>query len=201
VRRNNDVLVGTWGNLANRVLSFAYKHWDGSVPDPGELGSEDQELLSKIEAGFDTVGSLLEAVKLRAALDEALALARAVNGYLERAPWFGVIKQDKAAAAKTVYTALRAVDCLKVLLSPYLPFSAQRLHRFLGHETSLFGEQKIASYKESDRTHEVLIYDASEASGAWEPSALKPGQELQQPEALFKKLDDAIAEEERTRLD
>ncbi|MGD8555146.1 MAG: class I tRNA ligase family protein, partial [Anaerolineales bacterium] len=200
VRRNNDVLVGTWGNLANRVLSFAYKHWDGSVPDPGELGSEDQELLSKIEAGFDSVGGLLEAVKLRAALDEALALARAVNGYLDRAPWFGVIKQDKAAAAKTVYTALRAVDCLKVLLSPYLPFSAQRLHGFLGYETSLFGEQKIASYKETDRAHEVLIYDASEASGAWEPSALKPGQRLQQPKALFKKLDDAVAEEERERL-
>ncbi|MGD2253856.1 MAG: methionine--tRNA ligase, partial [Anaerolineales bacterium] len=168
VRRNNDVLVGTWGNLANRVLSFAYKHWEGSVPDPGELGAEDQELLSKIEAGFETVGGLLESVKLRGALDEALALARAVNGYLDRAPWFGVIKQDKPAAAKTVYTALRAVDCLKILLSPYLPFSAQRLHGFLGYQSSLFGEQKIASYKETDRTHEVLIYDASEASGAWE---------------------------------
>ena len=95
---------------------------------------------------------------------------------------------------------MRAVDCLKVLLSPYLPFSSQRLHRFLGYETSLFGEQKIASYKETDRTHEVLIYDASAARGAWEPSALKPGQRLQQPKALFEKLDDAIAEEECKRL-
>ena len=33
--RNNDELVATWGNLANRVLSFAYKHWNGVVPDPG----------------------------------------------------------------------------------------------------------------------------------------------------------------------
>ena len=35
--RNNDELVATWGNLANRVLSFAYKNWEGIVPDPGTL--------------------------------------------------------------------------------------------------------------------------------------------------------------------
>ena len=39
--RNNDELVATWGNLANRVLSFAFKHWDGVVPDPGELTAMD----------------------------------------------------------------------------------------------------------------------------------------------------------------
>jgi methionyl-tRNA synthetase len=33
VARNNNELVATWGNLANRVLSFCYKHWEGFVPD------------------------------------------------------------------------------------------------------------------------------------------------------------------------
>src|SRR5512145_394152 len=33
VARNNNELVATWGNLANRVLSFAYRHWEGHVPD------------------------------------------------------------------------------------------------------------------------------------------------------------------------
>ncbi len=32
VARNNNELVANWGNLANRVLSFCYKHWDGHVP-------------------------------------------------------------------------------------------------------------------------------------------------------------------------
>ena len=31
--RNNNELVATWGNLVNRVLSFAYKHWEGHVPN------------------------------------------------------------------------------------------------------------------------------------------------------------------------
>ena len=61
--RNNDELVATWGNLANRVLSFAYKHWEGVVPDPGELTDIDTDLLSSVEAGFETIGNEIEAVR------------------------------------------------------------------------------------------------------------------------------------------
>jgi methionyl-tRNA synthetase len=50
--------VATWGNLANRMLSFAYKRFDGVVPEPGELDAEDRVLLEKVEAGFETVGDL-----------------------------------------------------------------------------------------------------------------------------------------------
>jgi methionyl-tRNA synthetase len=200
VRRNNDELVGTWGNLANRVLSFAYKHWDGRVPEPGELRPDDQQLLDQVEGGFETVGNLLEGVKLRAALQEAMRLAREVNGYLDRAPWFGVIKEDKTSAATTVYTALRSIDSLKVLLSPFLPFSAERLNTTLGYDQPLFGEQKIVTIEEEQRTHGVLTYDASRANGHWVHSELKPGQRLGKPVPLYKKLDDSIVEQERGRL-
>ena len=200
VRRNNDELVATWGNLANRVLSFAYRHWDGQVPAPGELRPMDIELLQQVENGFDAVGTLLEGVRLREALAEALALARAVNGYLDRAPWFGVIKQDKAAAATTVYTALRAINSLKILLSPFLPFTSERLHQMLGYAQPLFGEQRVQSYQERQRSHEALIYDASPGTGAWRPSALPPGQILRQPAPLYRKLEDSVAAEEQARL-
>ncbi|HEY42937.1 MAG TPA: methionine--tRNA ligase [Anaerolineae bacterium] len=200
VRRNNDELVGTWGNLANRVLSFAYKHWDGHVPEPGELRPVDQELLDQVEGGFETIGNLIEGVKLRAALQEAMRLAREVNGYLDRAPWFGVIKKDKTSAATTVYTALRSIDSLKVLLSPFLPFSAERLNTMFGYDQPLFGEQKIVTIEEEQRTHAVLTYDASRANGRWARSELKPGQRLGKPDPLYKKLDDSIVEQERGRL-
>ncbi len=35
VARNNNELVATWGNLANRVLAFCYKHWDGACSVTG----------------------------------------------------------------------------------------------------------------------------------------------------------------------
>ena len=200
VRRNNDELVATWGNLANRVLSFAYKHWEGRVPQPGELRPADNELLEQVEGGFQTIGGHLEAVHLRAALGEAIALAGAVNRYLDlQGPWFA-IKQDRPAAATTIYTALRAIDSLKVLFSPFLPFSSERLHRILGYDHPLFGEQKIVTYQGSERPHQALIYDPAPASGSWEPSRLDPGQLLRQPEPLYRKLDESIVEEERARL-
>ncbi len=200
VRRNNDELVATWGNLANRVLSFANRHWDGQVPEPGDLRPEDQALLNQVEAGFETVGEAIRAVHLRAGLQEGLRLAREVNAYLDQAPWFGVIKEDRPAAAKTVYTALRAIDSIKILLAPYLPFSAQKLHTYLGYSTRLFGEQHIESVVEENRAHDVLRYDHSSAAGAWEPSQLPPGQPLQDPKPLFVKLDDDIIDQERARL-
>lgn len=200
VRRNNDELVATWGNLANRVLSFAYKHWDGRVPSPGALDDKDQELLALIDSGFETVGRSIEAVQLRAALAEALSLARAVNGYLDRAPWFGVVKEDRERAGTTVYTALRAIDSLSVLLAPFLPFSCERLHRLLGYDRPLFGSQRIETYAEESRSHEALIYEAGEAGGEWRASALPAGQKLEEPEPLYKKLDDEVADSERARL-
>lgn len=201
LRRNNDVLVATWGNLANRVLSFADRHWDGVVPDPGELGPDDKQLLTAIEDGFETVGAQLEAVSLRAALQETLALVRSVNAYLDHAPWFGVIKQDKQTAATTVYTALKAIDSLKILLAPFLPFSSEQLHAQLGYETQIFGDLKIVEYQETSSKHEALVYEHASASGNWEPSTLTPGQSLGSVQPLFKKLDDDIVEHERARLE
>ena len=45
VERNNNELVAAWGNLVNRMLGFAYKRFDGHVPEPGELDAEDRALL------------------------------------------------------------------------------------------------------------------------------------------------------------
>ncbi len=199
-QRNNDELVATWGNLANRVLSFAYRHFEARVPAPGELRPEDDRLLDAIAAGFDSVGEFLGAVKLRAALQEALRLAGEVNRYLEeQAPWFS-IKSDRAAAARSVYTALRAVDSLKIIFSPFIPLSSEQLHSYLGYDGNLFGEQAIESYRESERSHTALVYSDEDSTGRWQPSELEAGQALRPPAPLFRKLDQSIVTEEMNRL-
>jgi methionyl-tRNA synthetase len=200
VQHNNNELVATWGNLANRVLTFAYKHWEGRVPPAGVLRSQDAELLAKIDAGFETVGRLIEGVKLRAALEEVVALASETNRYLDaQGPWFQ-IKQDRASAGQSIYTALRAIDSLKILFAPFLPHTSQKLHEFLGHDRTLFGAQKIISLSDALGVHEALTYDGAGAVGHWQPSELKPGQPLRQPGPLFKKLDDSMVAEEKARL-
>lgn len=201
VARNNNELVATWGNLANRVLSFCYKHWEGFVPnvDVTTLRPADLELLATIEAGFNSVGAELDAVRLRSALSETMKLATAVNQYLDvNAPW-SAVKTDKDAAAKTIYTALKAIDSLKVMFAPFIPFTSERLHGFFGYETPLFGEQYTEEVTDAIGTHKVLRYKGVEDL-QWKPSDLKPGAKLNQPAPLFKKLDESVIEEERGRL-
>jgi len=200
VRRNNDELVATWGNLVNRVLSFTYKHWDGKVPVPAELRADDKILLVTVEEGFSSVAERLSEVRLRAALGAVMHLAIEVNRYLDKAaPWFE-IKQDKDIAATTIYTALRAIDSLKIMFAPFLPFTCERLHRFLGYDQPLFGEQFVDIVMDELGEHTVLRYNPDGAAGKWEASQLFPGQELRRPEPLFRKLEPSVAEEERARL-
>lgn len=200
VQRNNSELVGTWGNLVQRVTKFAYQHWNGRIPTPGPLRPIDHELRRDIEAGFDEVEVLLTAVKLRPALQAAISLARRVNGYLDQAPWYQVIKTDREAAATTVFTALWAIDSLKILLAPFLPFACEALHQALGYSDQLFGCQTITTIQETSQSHRALVYDDTLGNGRWQPSTLSPGQQLAPPQPLFKKLDKAIAEEEYHRL-
>ncbi len=199
-KRNNDELVATWGNLANRVLSFTYRNFEGKVPDPGELTGMDKELLQSVENGFETVAHEMETTHLRAALGEAMRLASEVNRYLDQtAPWTA-IKADRQAAARAVYVALRAIDSLKIMFAPFLPFSSEKLHTFFGYTAPLFGTQYTETHTDRLGEHTVLRYNGENASGRWEPSRIQPGHSLNQPGPLFKKLDIKVVEEERTRL-
>jgi methionyl-tRNA synthetase len=200
VRRNNDELVATWGNLANRVLSFAYKNWDGVVPTPGELRLDDRQILEEVAGGFERVAEHFESVHLRAALGEVMRLAGEVNKYLDKAaPWFE-IKQDKKQAATTVYTALKSIDSLKTLISPFLPFTSESLNGYLGYDQPLFGEQFVELHQDDLGEHQVLRYSPDNAAGRWKPSQLAGGQNLREPKPLFRKLDKSVAEQERARL-
>lgn len=198
--RNNDELVATWGNLANRVLSFAFKHWEGIVPDPGELTEVDTELLKTVEDGFDSVSVELEKVHLRAAMAEVMRLASEVNKYLDQtAPW-KAIKEDRQEASRAIFVAMKAIDSLKILFSPFLPFTSQKLHEYLGNEGQLFGSQHLETIQDELGAHTVLRYDAQQACGEWKPSELQPGRKFVKPAPLFKKLDKSIIDAERDRL-
>jgi methionyl-tRNA synthetase len=200
VRRNNDELVATWGNLANRVLTFAYRNFEGRVPEPGPLQEADEALLRKIEGSFAVVGDLLDGCHFKAAVTEAMMLAQEANRYMnERSPW-QQIKGDRSAAARTIYVCLRAIDSLKILFTPFLPFSCQRLHEYLGYQGNLFGRFRVEQIREKEKSHLALRFDPADGTNIWRPSVLAPGQGLRQPAPLFKKLDDSIVAEEVQRM-
>jgi methionyl-tRNA synthetase len=188
VRRNNDELVANWGNLVNRTLTAAHKNF-GAVPEPGELNASDRELLTSIEAGFEAVGDLIESAHYKAALAEAMRLATLVNRYTnDQEPW-ALIDTDRERAGTVLYVALRAIDSLKMIFTPFLPFSSQTLHELLGHEGTIAGPLELREVGDAGDEHEVLTGDYAAWVGSWSPSELRPGQELKKPRPLFKKLD------------
>jgi methionyl-tRNA synthetase len=200
VRRNNDELVATWGNLVNRALQSTFKNYR-SVPAPGELTAADQALLSEIESGFETVGSLIEAARFKSALQEVMRLAALGNQYVaEQEPW-AKLDSSPERAGTILYVALRAIDSLKVLFAPFLPFSAQRLHELLGYDDVISGPLAFETVVEDGAQHVVLTGDYAGWTGRWKPSELPAGQALREPTPLFAKLDpDQVVTDELARM-
>ena len=94
-------------------------------------------------------------------------MARAVNRYLdEQAPW-KAIKTDRERAATIVYTTIQALNGLKVLFAPYVPFSSQKLHELLGFSGEVSREP-------------------------WEARSVPAGQALPVPAPLFAKFDPPV---------
>jgi methionyl-tRNA synthetase len=200
VRRNNDELLANWGNLVNRTLVSAHRNF-GEVPAPGELTDADRRVLEATAAAFDEVGAHIEQGRFRAAIAEVMRTSSLANQYVaEQAPW-ALVKTDRERAATVLYVALRAVDSLKTLFAPFLPFTSQTVHELLGYDSVLNGTLEFRTVEEEDgSTHEILTGDYSSSAGSWQPSELEPGQTLQEPRPLFRKLPPETAAEELARL-
>ena len=179
VRRNNEELVATYGNLVNRVLSFTHKTFEGKVPTPGPVDEVDQALLDAARKAMAAVDQSLKICRFKAGIAQAFALAQEANRYLNtKAPWQS-IKTHPEEAATTLWTAIRVINCLKLILSPYLPFSSQRLHEILGFDGRV----------EDERWDFDAAVQRVEAGGL-----------LRQPEPLYAKLDPDVVDQELQRM-
>jgi methionyl-tRNA synthetase len=187
IRRNNDELVATWGNLVHRTLVNAHRNF-GSVPQPGRLTPADEALIKEVEEALVEVGGQLEEARFQNALKHAMTTASKVNVYLgTEQPWH-VIKTDRERAGTVLYVALRCVDNLKTMLTPFLPFSSQRLHAMLGYEDVIAPQPEVREFSEDAASHRVITGDY-EAVERWRASELLPGRKLPEPQPLFKRLD------------
>ncbi len=175
VRRNNDELVATYGNLVNRVLTFVYRNFDGCVPTPGEFDSSSQDLLDKAESTLNLIDEHLYKCSFKEALRLAMMIAHKANRYLdEKSPW-KTIEQDRQASATALYVAISVISCLRTALYPFLPFSSQKLHELLGFDGTIEGD-------------------------GWQMRFPAPGQKILPPQPLFAKLDDKLIDEETSRI-
>ncbi len=165
IRRNNDELVATYGNAVHRTLTFLQSKFNGIVPEAQALREADREILAEVERGFALVGHNIANCHFKEGINAAMAVARAANRYLdEQAPW-KQIKLDRAAAGTTIHVMLQVLSGLHIMLWPYLPFSSQKLHHYLGFEGDV-------------------------STVHWRPTSVPAGLRLPTPSQLFPKLEE-----------
>ncbi len=135
IRRNNEELVATWGNLVQRVFTQINNNFS-KINEIDEANDIDKKLLQEMSESFEIVGQLIEKVELKTSLQESMRYVSKVNGYLnETEPW-KVIKEDEKRAGRILYTALQAIDSCASLLYPFMPTTSDLVRSAIPRETN-----------------------------------------------------------------
>jgi methionyl-tRNA synthetase len=199
-RRNNDELVAGWGNLVNRSISMAAKNF-GAIPPAGPLTAGDDALLASVRAGFASVGEMIEKHRQKAAIGEAMRIVAGVNKYFsESAPW--KLKDDPERMGTVLHVALQAVSDCNVLLTPFLPHAAQKIHELLGGIGVHAPMPSVVEVSDLDGGPAYPVLTGDYTIGArWESVPIEAGRALAAPTPVFRKLDESIVDEELARLE
>jgi methionyl-tRNA synthetase len=121
IRRYNSDLANDFGNLLSRVSKLIEKNFDSVVPNPGENTDAENVIQNAAEKVIASIHTLIEGMKIHDALEETLQFIRGVNKYMEQqAPW-KLVKEDKTAAGRVLYTAAEALRIGTLLLEPVMP--------------------------------------------------------------------------------
>jgi methionyl-tRNA synthetase len=202
VRRNNDELVASWGNLVNRTISMTSKNL-GAIPRRGTVTDADSALLTQAQQAFGTVGELLARSRQKAAITEAMSVVGAANKYLsDMAPW-KLRNEDPERMAAVLHVALQVVDDCKTLLTPFLPSSSSRVHALLGGTGEWAAMPELVEVDEptapGSPSYHVLTGDY-DTGARWQSTPIEAGRPIGAPTPVFTKLDPSVVDEELARL-
>ena len=151
IARVNSDLVGKYVNIAARAAGFIAKRFEGRLKDVS--GSE---LLAKLAAESDSIAADYENREYAKALRDIMALADAVNEYVDaNKPWELAKQEGQETRLHQVCSELiNAFAMLTAYLAPVLPNLAANAARFLNLETitwantrETLGEHTINQYE------------------------------------------------------
>jgi methionyl-tRNA synthetase len=133
VTRANADLANSFGNLAQRTLSFIAKNLEGKLPAlPEQLAGDDAALLTTVRDELTEAADKMRAMALSAGLEAWLRAVFACNAYIDKqAPW-ALRKTDPERMAAVLATVVTAIGQLAVLLSPATPAACAKLLDHLG---------------------------------------------------------------------
>ncbi len=177
--KNNSELVAILGNFVNRTLVLTHKFYGGRVPAISKLrtpNSElDDEVIKEMATFPERIGRSIETYRFREALAEMMNLARLGNKYLtDTEPW-KLVKSDPERTATVMNLSLQICANLAVLCAPFLPFTADKMHRIMNLQA--------LGWKDAGRA-----------------DILMEGHQIDQPELLFEQISDETIQAQVDKL-
>ena len=175
IERYNSDLANTIGNLVNRTVAMQNKYFDGVIAAPADKEPLDDEISSLALKTVAEVDRCFDEYKISDATENILTLARRLNKYIdETTPWALAKDESKKGRLGTVlYNLLEGIRFLAVLLTPFMPDTAEKIFEQIGT---------------NERSYESL-----KAFGA-----LKSGEKVGTPTPLFNRIDGEKLIEELT---
>ena len=177
-RYNND-LANNLGNLVSRTHAMTKKYFDGIVPAPDKTDAIDDELKAAVKEGIESSVKLMDSYHVADSLDAIFTMLRRANKYIdETMPWaLAKNENDRPRLATVIYNLLEVIRVGAVLLSPYIPATA-------------------------DAIFSQLATDKTEFATVSEFGALEAGKPLGEAFTLFARIDEKafLAEMEAKRL-
>ena len=161
---NNNELVAVLGNFVNRALVLTNKYFDNKVPALGVLTDLDKEAIAEAEKVKATVEYNIDNFHFREAQKEAINLARIGNKYLAEAEPWKIAKTDMERTSTILNIALQITANLSIVIEPFLPFSAEKLRKFIDVES--LGWERLGSFNLLNEGHALgiseLLFDKIE---------------------------------------
>ncbi|MBN1408496.1 MAG: methionine--tRNA ligase [Calditrichaceae bacterium] len=173
--RHNNELADILGNFINRTLIFAHKYFKGKVPEAGQTDNLDKELIDKIIHAPAALGKLIDNYQNRFYVRDLMELARFANKYFnDKEPW-KTRNSDPQVCATTIHLCLQMIRSLSILAEPVIPNSVRKIWKILNISDN-------PNWNEAGQLK------------------LQAGQQINQPEILFTKIEDEAIETEIERL-
>jgi methionyl-tRNA synthetase len=173
--RNNNELVANLGNFVNRTLVLTQKYFNGKVPPCNQIFDLDKEVIAGIQEFPGKIAASIEAFRFREALAHLMDFSRLGNKFLgDTEPW-KAIKENEARVKTILHISLQLTANLAIVMEPFLPFSAAKLHEMLG--------LKSLSWPSAGKVDLLPI-----------------GHKLNEPSLLFEKIEDATVDAQVQKL-
>lgn len=149
INRFNTDLANTLGNLVNRSIAMTNKYFGGSVSRKSSISIPiDTALLEYAEKTITEYYRLMDDYRNADAAELIMNLAKRCNKYIdETAPWvLAKSEEDKPRLEAVLYNLLECIRILGLLLSPFIPDSAQKIAEQLNTDNSEFKLFAVENY-------------------------------------------------------